>query len=89
MFLFQLLSQNKNTYFTLFYYKILNPCLEELWDIEEDREDEDGEAVLDQPLGVAGNVLDDGIVVNGLMCGQQQAVNILPRNGMIKDRKID
>ena len=71
------------------YYKIFNPCLEELWDIEEDREDEDGEAVLDQPLGVAGNVLDDGIVVNGLMCGQQQAVNILPRNGMIKDRKID
>ena len=38
--------------------------LEKLWDIEEDGEDKDGEAVLHQSLVMAGHVLDDAVIVD-------------------------
>ena len=48
-----------------------NLSLEELGDIEKDGEDEDGEAVLHQSLDVTGDVLNDAVVVDGLVGGKE------------------
>ena len=48
-----------------------NLSLEELGDIEEDGEDEDGETVLHQSLGVARHVLDHAVVINWLVCCEE------------------
>ena len=48
-----------------------NLNLEELGDIEKDGEDEDGETVLHQSLGVARHVLDHVIVINWLVCCEE------------------
>ena len=45
--------------------------LEKFGDVEQDREEGDGEGVLGEPLGVTGDVLDDLVVVDWLVDGNE------------------